>query len=82
MYILSQTVCLKPQTSKDFRRNKKIERSAFIRKNILSRDCQSHEAVPSLVPILCVFQQLASVPRKVQVKSKNQGQLTIQGDEM
>jgi hypothetical protein len=54
---------------------------ALARKNILSRDCQSHGGVPPLVAILCVFQQLASVLRQVQVKKKK-GKLTSESDEM
>src|SRR4028118_73886 len=79
---LCQTICHDSQTSTDFRINKRVDRSTFIRKDISGWDCEGDWGFVTVVAILCVYQKLGAIKIEVEVKSKKKGQLTIQCDEM
>ncbi|WP_445252118.1 hypothetical protein [Microcoleus sp. B13-B6] len=58
---------------KGFQKKQKIERSAFIIKNILSGDCQIHEGVPAGSNTMCVSTIRISPPESsIKVKKPRQ----------
>ncbi len=79
---LWKTICYGSQTSTNFRSNKRVDRSTFIRKDISGGDCEGDWGFVTVVTILCVYKKLGAVKKEVEVKSKKKGKLTIQCDEM